>query len=336
MPKHGHMITFVSQAVNFAQARPEETGNRTRQYNQDASPARPPDDRRTTCDELFVAARKDYLDPPSRHDLGYMNDRCPTCGALHWVAEQVPPKNSRSPYGMCCNHGKVALQRLEEPPEPLHRFFVGNDAQAVDNISSRRIRAKPQETQARCIKWAGRVKTGVKGLPPVVAQGVPVTDTKRTLLQSLDRATRPSHRKVNIGVANSDVLAVKMIHGKARNFGFFVAERSRYGDSDDPRCPPHDIGIFPRLAGFLVSADFGPPADQNINIGSLIKSVEDYVRIRHTSVIRLDPARSGQLLTWYRSTSAFSLPFLSNQVVLDSSPNPQKKWQKKNKKCHYT
>ncbi|KAK7016000.1 hypothetical protein R3P38DRAFT_2718697, partial [Favolaschia claudopus] len=131
-----------------------------------------------------------------------MNDRCPTCGALHWVAEQVlhPPKNSRSPYGMCCNHGKVALQRLEEPPEPLHRFFVGNDAQAVDSqqqyscapqiywvfrrtdISSRRIRAKPKETQARCIKWAGRVKTGVKGLPPVVAQGVPVTDTKMNFI----------------------------------------------------------------------------------------------------------------------------------------------------------
>ncbi|KAK7014663.1 hypothetical protein R3P38DRAFT_2544868, partial [Favolaschia claudopus] len=68
--------------------------------------------RRTTCDELFLAARKDYLDPPSRHDFCYMNDRCHTCGALHWVAEQVlhPPKNSRSPYGMCCNHGKVALQ----------------------------------------------------------------------------------------------------------------------------------------------------------------------------------------------------------------------------------
>ncbi|KAK6984399.1 hypothetical protein R3P38DRAFT_2437498, partial [Favolaschia claudopus] len=60
-----------------------------------------------------------------------MNGRCPTCGALHWVAEQVlhPSKNSRSPYGMCCNHGMVALQRLEEPPEPLHCFFVGNDAQ---------------------------------------------------------------------------------------------------------------------------------------------------------------------------------------------------------------
>ncbi|KAK7012561.1 hypothetical protein R3P38DRAFT_2550125 [Favolaschia claudopus] len=68
------------------------------------------------------------LHPPSRHDLGHMNDRCPTRGALHWVAE-----HSRSPYGMCCNHGMVALQRLEEPPEPLHCFFVGNDAQAVDS-----------------------------------------------------------------------------------------------------------------------------------------------------------------------------------------------------------
>ncbi|KAK7020869.1 hypothetical protein R3P38DRAFT_3185256 [Favolaschia claudopus] len=53
----------TQQSASAADARPEGTGNRTRQYNQNASPARPPNDRRTTCDELFLAARKDYLDP---------------------------------------------------------------------------------------------------------------------------------------------------------------------------------------------------------------------------------------------------------------------------------
>ncbi|KAK7027193.1 hypothetical protein R3P38DRAFT_2777262 [Favolaschia claudopus] len=132
----------------FAQARPEGTGNRTRQYNQNASPARPP-------------------------------------------TSPTPPKNSRSPYGMCCNHGKVALQQLEEPPEPLHSFFVGN----VNNSTPARPKftgffgeqtsprnASEPNPKKRMYQMAGRVKTGVKGLPPVVAQGVPVTDTKMNFI----------------------------------------------------------------------------------------------------------------------------------------------------------
>ncbi|KAK6987663.1 hypothetical protein R3P38DRAFT_3374602 [Favolaschia claudopus] len=92
-------LPATQQGAAAAGARPEGTRNRTRQHNQNPNPARPRNNRRTTRDELFLAARKDYQDPPSRHDLGYMNDRCPACGALHWVVEQVihPPKNSRSP-----------------------------------------------------------------------------------------------------------------------------------------------------------------------------------------------------------------------------------------------
>lgn len=65
-----------------------------------------------------MAARREYRDPESRHDLGRMDDACSDCGALHWEAEKVvkPPKDA-SPYGMCCNHGKVLLNRLDEPPE---------------------------------------------------------------------------------------------------------------------------------------------------------------------------------------------------------------------------
>ncbi|KAJ6524437.1 hypothetical protein DFH09DRAFT_1329491 [Mycena vulgaris] len=85
-------------------------------------------------DELFMVARREYRDPVSRHDLGNMDDACPTCGALHWEAEKVvqTPKDSRSPYGLCCNHGKVALNRLDYPPEPLHRLLLGHDTQAQE------------------------------------------------------------------------------------------------------------------------------------------------------------------------------------------------------------
>ncbi|KAJ7889099.1 hypothetical protein B0H14DRAFT_3429759 [Mycena olivaceomarginata] len=83
--------------------------------------------------QLFVAARQAYRDPESRHDLGRMDDVCSDCGALHWEAEKVvkPPKDA-SPYGVCCNHGKVSLNRLNEPPQPLHRLLVGGDAQAQE------------------------------------------------------------------------------------------------------------------------------------------------------------------------------------------------------------
>jgi hypothetical protein len=80
-----------------------------------------------------LAGRREYRDPESRHDLGPMDDPCSDCGALHWEAEKVsrPPANV-SPYGICCNHGKVSLSLLNDPPEPLHRLLVGNDAQAVE------------------------------------------------------------------------------------------------------------------------------------------------------------------------------------------------------------
>ncbi|KAJ6595974.1 hypothetical protein B0H10DRAFT_1828730 [Mycena sp. CBHHK59/15] len=34
--------------------------------------------------------------------------------------------------GLCCNHGKVALNRLDDPPETLHRLLLGQDTQAQE------------------------------------------------------------------------------------------------------------------------------------------------------------------------------------------------------------
>ncbi|KAJ7624194.1 hypothetical protein B0H17DRAFT_1288432 [Mycena rosella] len=80
-----------------------------------------------------MAARREYRDPETRHDLGPMNVACAHCGALHWIDERVAASSKHAPeFGICCNHGKVQLEGLHQPPEPLHRLLVGNDAQAQE------------------------------------------------------------------------------------------------------------------------------------------------------------------------------------------------------------
>ncbi|KAJ7362417.1 hypothetical protein DFH08DRAFT_1024576 [Mycena albidolilacea] len=90
--------------------------------------------RQAVTRQLLMVACREYCDPESRHDFGPMEDVCPSCKALHWEEEKVvtPPKNARSPYGICCNHGKVALNKLKAPPEPLHRLFLGRDTQVQE------------------------------------------------------------------------------------------------------------------------------------------------------------------------------------------------------------
>ncbi|KAJ6517214.1 hypothetical protein C8R47DRAFT_952070, partial [Mycena vitilis] len=76
-------------------------------------------------------ARREYQDPTARHNLGPMNVACQHCGALHWIEER-PSSEFAPKFGMCCNNGKVLLDRLSEPPEPLHRLLAGGDAQAQE------------------------------------------------------------------------------------------------------------------------------------------------------------------------------------------------------------
>lgn len=49
-------------------------------------------------------------------DIGKLNFLCPYCGAYKFE-EEVP--------GMCCSNGKVELQLLEVPPEPLMEYISG-------------------------------------------------------------------------------------------------------------------------------------------------------------------------------------------------------------------
>ncbi|XP_025203820.1 uncharacterized protein LOC112600731 [Melanaphis sacchari] len=50
--------------------------------------------------------------------IGAMDKECPHCNALKFKHE---------PAGMCCASGKVQLQEIETPPEPLNGLLIGTD-----------------------------------------------------------------------------------------------------------------------------------------------------------------------------------------------------------------
>lgn len=81
----------------------------------------------------FLAARRPYQDPISRHDLGRMDILCSSCGALHWRAEMLSRSTAAAPrFGMCCNQGQVRLPSLLEPPPALRALFVGDNTQSKE------------------------------------------------------------------------------------------------------------------------------------------------------------------------------------------------------------
>lgn len=49
-----------------------------------------------------------------KNDIGSMSEKCKYCQALKWKGETP---------GMCCNNGKVQLDRLQPPPEPLRSLL---------------------------------------------------------------------------------------------------------------------------------------------------------------------------------------------------------------------
>lgn len=79
-----------------------------------------------------MAARRPYIDPPTRHDLGHMNIACPHCSALHWNDErtQKSARYSTPAFGMCCNHGKVQLPPPRPPPDTLRLLIEADDPQS--------------------------------------------------------------------------------------------------------------------------------------------------------------------------------------------------------------
>jgi len=50
-------------------------------------------------------------------NLGHMSYKCNHCGALHWLEEHIAKSSKAKPkFGQCCNHGKVLLPLLIQPP----------------------------------------------------------------------------------------------------------------------------------------------------------------------------------------------------------------------------
>ena len=62
------------------------------------------------------------------HDLGLMEQTCPHCGALHWLAECSTNSSILNPrWQLCCQNGKVDLLPISEPPSFLLYLFEDND-----------------------------------------------------------------------------------------------------------------------------------------------------------------------------------------------------------------
>jgi hypothetical protein len=62
-----------------------------------------------------------------------MDVKCQHCGALHWLAEKTANSSQSNPqFGACCNHGKVVIENLAEPPEGIRRLLLDDTDQAKD------------------------------------------------------------------------------------------------------------------------------------------------------------------------------------------------------------
>ena len=88
--------------------------------------------------QYLPPARRSYLEPAFRQNVGSMNVECRNCGALHWEDERLRSSSHRNPkFGTCCHSGKVSLPPLQDPPYALRELFLGNSVQSqefLDNI----------------------------------------------------------------------------------------------------------------------------------------------------------------------------------------------------------
>ncbi|EKM75762.1 hypothetical protein AGABI1DRAFT_131993 [Agaricus bisporus var. burnettii JB137-S8] len=64
------------------------------------------------------------------HSIGLFSFCCRACHALHWKDEEASRQPALHTFLLCCHHGKVMLPFLQQPPEPLYDFYIGNTAQA--------------------------------------------------------------------------------------------------------------------------------------------------------------------------------------------------------------
>lgn len=75
--------------------------------------------------QLYLAARRPYQEPVTRHDLGRMDVECIHCRALHWMAEKVSGSTANTAlFGMCCLHGKVKIDPIPDPPDIIRTLLT--------------------------------------------------------------------------------------------------------------------------------------------------------------------------------------------------------------------
>ncbi|KAF8577733.1 hypothetical protein K439DRAFT_1301036, partial [Ramaria rubella] len=60
-----------------------------------------------------------------------MNVKCPSCGALDWMAECLLKSSDLNPvFGSCCLSGKIQLPLLQDPPQPLKHLLESTASDA--------------------------------------------------------------------------------------------------------------------------------------------------------------------------------------------------------------
>lgn len=78
-------------------------------------------------------ARRPYVEPPARHNLGRMDIECSHCRAYHWLDERLAGSSASHPrFGSCCNQGQVSLPPLAEPPVELRALFDRDTPDALE------------------------------------------------------------------------------------------------------------------------------------------------------------------------------------------------------------
>ena len=64
----------------------------------------------------------------NRHQLGPCNVSCNFCRADHWIEERVQGSARSAPrFSRCCEGGVIAMDRFEDPPEPLYSLLMNYD-----------------------------------------------------------------------------------------------------------------------------------------------------------------------------------------------------------------
>ena len=83
-------------------------------------------ERATNENPLRLAARRRRDHPnPDAHDAGKMETPCRFCGALRWRGEIQRT-------ALCCISGKVKVEEIREPPEPLLSLLLGTHEDSKD------------------------------------------------------------------------------------------------------------------------------------------------------------------------------------------------------------